>query len=66
MADAKSDISPSLEKALTLIQAGDEKGAEETVLQAVRDADSAHGKNSPALAQAYNELGSVLMQTRPL
>jgi tetratricopeptide (TPR) repeat protein len=62
MADAKSDISPALEKALTLIQAGDEKAAEETVIQAVRDADAAHGKGSPELAGAYNDLGSVLMQ----
>ena len=62
MADAKSDICPALEKALTLIQAGDEKAAEETVLQAVRDADAAHGKGSPELARAYNDLGSVLMQ----
>jgi tetratricopeptide (TPR) repeat protein len=62
MADAKSDISPALEKALTLIQAGDEKAAEETVIQAVRKADAAHGKGSPELARAYNDLGSVLMQ----
>ncbi|HEX4592133.1 MAG TPA: tetratricopeptide repeat protein [Gemmataceae bacterium] len=62
MADAKSDISPALEKALTLVQAGDEKAAEETVLQAVRDADAAHGKGSTELARAYNDLGSVLMQ----
>jgi tetratricopeptide (TPR) repeat protein len=62
MADAKSDISPALEKALTLIQAGDEKQAEETVLQAVRDADAAHGASSPELARAYHDLGSVLMQ----
>jgi tetratricopeptide (TPR) repeat protein len=62
MADAKSDISPALEKALTLIQSGDEKAAEETVLQAVRDADAQHGAGSPELARAYNDLGSVLMQ----
>jgi tetratricopeptide (TPR) repeat protein len=62
MTDAKSDISPALEKALTFIQAGDEKAAEETVLQAVRDADAAHGHGSPELARAYNDLGSVLMQ----
>ena len=62
MADAKSDISPALEKALTFIQAGDEKAAEETALQAVRDADAAHGSGSPELARAYNDLGSVLMQ----
>ena len=62
MADAKSDISPALEKALTQIQAGDEKAAEETVLQAVRDADAAHGKGSIELARAYNDLGSVLLQ----
>src|SRR5438067_988915 len=62
MADAKSDISPALEQALTLIQAGDEKKAEETVLQAVRDADAAHGAGSPELARAYHDLGSVLMQ----
>ena len=60
--DAKSDISPTLEKALTLIQTGDEKAAEETVLQAVRDAEAAHGAGSPILARAYNDLGSVLMQ----
>lgn len=62
MADAASDISPALEKALTLIQGGDEKAAEETVIQAVRDADAAHGKGSAQLARAYNDLGSVLMQ----
>ena len=62
MPDAPSDISPALEKALTLIGSGDEKAAEETVLQAVRDADAAHGHGSPQLAQAYNDLGSVLMQ----
>ncbi|HEX4592220.1 MAG TPA: tetratricopeptide repeat protein, partial [Gemmataceae bacterium] len=62
MTDAKSDISATLEKCLTLIQAGDEKAAEETALQAVRDADAAHGKGSPELARAYNDLGSILMQ----
>jgi tetratricopeptide (TPR) repeat protein len=62
MADAKSDISPALEKSLTLVRDGDEKAAEEAVLQAVRDADAAHGKGSPELARAYNDLGSVLMQ----
>src|SRR4051812_32462319 len=62
MADAKSDISPALEKELTLIQSGDEKQAEETVLQAVRDADAKHGAGSPELARAYHDLGSVLMQ----
>ena len=62
MADAKSDISPALEKALTLIQASDEKAAEATVIQSVRDADTVHGKGSPELARAYNDLGSVLMQ----
>ncbi len=62
MADAKSDFSPTLEKALGFIQAGDERAAEESVLQAVRDADAAHGKHSPELARAYNDLGSVLMQ----
>jgi tetratricopeptide (TPR) repeat protein len=62
MADAKSDISPALELALTHIQAGDEKKAEETVLQAVRDADAAHGAGSPQLARAYNDFGSLLMQ----
>jgi tetratricopeptide (TPR) repeat protein len=62
MAEPKSDISPALEKALTQIQAGDEKAAEETALQAVRDADGAHGKGSPELARAYHDLGSVLMQ----
>jgi tetratricopeptide (TPR) repeat protein len=62
MADAKSDISPALERALTLIQSGDEKKAEETVLQAVREAETAHGTGSPQLARAYNDLGSVLMQ----
>src|SRR5206468_1013200 len=45
-----------------LIQAGDEKKAEEAVLQAVRDAEAAHGAGSPQLARAYNDLGSVLMQ----
>ena len=62
MPDAKSDISPALEQALTLIQAGDEKKAEETALQAVRDSDAAHGAGSPELAHAYHDLGSVLMQ----
>ncbi|HEY1379414.1 MAG TPA: tetratricopeptide repeat protein [Gemmataceae bacterium] len=62
MADAKSDLSPALEQALTLITAGDEKKAEETVIQAVRDAEAAHGAGSPQLARAYNDLGSVLMQ----
>ena len=62
MADAKSDISAALEKALIQIRDGDEKAAEETVLQAVRDAEAAHGHGSPELAGAYNDLGSVLMQ----
>src|SRR4051812_22682043 len=63
MADATaSDISPALEQALTFIGSGDEKKAEELVLQAVRDADAAHGHGSPQLARAYNDLGSVLMQ----
>src|SRR5437868_4658714 len=62
MADAKSDISPALEKALTLVRDGDEQAAEETALRAVRDADAAHGHGSPELARAYNDLGSVLMQ----
>src|SRR4051794_27553317 len=62
MAEATSDISPALEKALTLIQSGDEKQAEETALQAVRDAEAAHGAGSSQAARAYNDLGSVLMQ----
>src|SRR4051812_17770314 len=62
MADVKSDITPTLEQALTHLQAGDEKKAEETVIQAVRDAEAAHGTGSPPLARAYNDLGSVLMQ----
>jgi tetratricopeptide (TPR) repeat protein len=62
MAEAASDISPALEKALTLIQTGDEKQAEETVFQAVRDAEAAHGAGSLPAARAYNDLGSVLMQ----
>lgn len=55
-----NDMSPMLEKAVKLIQAGDRTGAENVMLGYLRDMEAKHTRNSVEYAGAAFEYASVL------
>lgn len=56
-----NERSPTLEKARQLFQAGDKLGAEELMVDAVRNAISEHGQGSIVFARASYELASMFV-----
>lgn len=61
MANGNSETSPAMEKAVQLLQRGETVRAEETMLQAVREAEQRFGPGSPQTAVYRNELGTILL-----
>lgn len=66
MPNHNSETSAAMQQAIALLQAGQTVQAEELMLQSARDAESTHGRDHPATATAYNELGTILLNVNNL
>ena len=61
MSDANNEASPAMRQAIALMQKGRTVEAEETLLRATQEAVRRQGAGSVVAANAYNELGSLLV-----
>lgn len=61
MTNQNSELSPTMQRAIELLRAGQTVQAEELMVQAARAAEQRFGPDSPETATAYNELGTILL-----